>query len=45
MKHYCNPVNINYRYQFSLEPNNPNPVICREAADPSMLYFKGKSLR
>jgi len=35
-KYYCNPVNVNYRYQF-----HPDAV-CRESADPSMIYYGGK---
>ena len=31
----CNPLNLNYRYQL----DNPSR---REAADPSMILFKGK---
>ena len=42
MKYYCNPVNINYRYQFNADPRKPKMQICREAADPSMICFQGK---
>lgn len=42
MKHYCNPLNINYRYQFNADPRNQGIQIAREAADPSMIQFKGK---
>ncbi len=42
MKYFCNPVNINYRYQFNADPRRPKMQICREAADPSMIYFEGK---
>ena len=43
MKYYCNPVNINYRYQFNADPRKHGEMqICREAADPSMILFKGK---
>lgn len=50
MKYYCNPVNINYRYQFNVmqeygnEKQNKSGVlqIAREAADPSMIYFQGR---
>lgn len=38
----CNPININYRYQFNDDPRNKKLAICREAADPSMIMFKGK---
>lgn len=46
--HYCNPINVDYKYQFI----RPNPVfagpdapaiqISREAADPSMILFQGR---
>lgn len=46
--HYCNPTNVDYKYQFI----RPNPVfagpdapaiqISREAADPSMILFQGR---
>lgn len=42
MKYYCNPLNINYRYQFNADPRNPKLQIAREAADPSMLLFQGR---
>ena len=43
MKYYCNPVNINYRYQFNADPRKHGEMqICREAADPAMILFKGK---
>ena len=43
MKYFCNPVNINYRYQFNADPRrNGQLQICREAADPSMICFKGR---
>ena len=43
MKYYCNPLNINYRYQFNADPRRHGQLqICREAADPSMIYFRGK---
>lgn len=42
-KYFCNPVNINYRYQFNLDQRNHGAMkICREAADPSMIMYKGK---
>ncbi|MCR4588179.1 MAG: family 43 glycosylhydrolase [Lachnospiraceae bacterium] len=42
-KYYCNPVNINYRYQFNLDQRNHGELkICREAADPSMISYKGR---
>ncbi len=43
MKYYCNPLNINYRYQFNADPRNHGKLqICREAADPSMICFRGR---
>lgn len=42
MKYYCNPVNINYRYQFHVQPESTEVSICREAADPTMLCYQGK---
>ena len=43
MKYYCNPVNINYRYQFIEVPGSDGAVqVAREAADPSMICFHGK---
>ena len=39
----CNPVNIDYRYQFSKPPHEAGKLsIYREAADPSMIFFQGK---
>lgn len=44
MKHYCNPMNLEYRYQFyrKINPNeSPAPFkVYREAADPSLILFK-----
>ena len=43
MKYLCNPVNINYRYQFNMDPRLHGQMqICREAADPSMILFRGR---
>ena len=42
MKYFCNPVNINYRYQFNAGQRRNGIEIAREAADPSMICFKGK---
>jgi len=42
MKYYCNPINVNYRYQFIQNPVDGTLKINREAADPSMIFFKGK---
>ena len=43
MNYYCNPITVNYRYQFNQDPRRGGALqICREAADPSMILFKGK---
>ena len=43
MKYFCNPININYRYQFNADPRRGGDMqICREAADPSMIYYEGR---
>ena len=43
MKYFCNPININYRYQFNADPRRHGQLqICREAADPSLILFKGR---
>ncbi|MBQ3803730.1 MAG: family 43 glycosylhydrolase [Oscillospiraceae bacterium] len=43
MKYYCNPINVNYRYQFNADPRLHGKLqICREAADPSMICFRGR---
>ena len=42
MKYLCNPVNINYRYQFNASRQGGKIQICREAADPSMILFQGR---
>ncbi|MGX8686455.1 MAG: family 43 glycosylhydrolase, partial [bacterium] len=43
MKYICNPLNIDYRYQFNADPRNGGKIsICREAADPSMILFEGR---
>ena len=43
MKYFCNPININYRYQFNADPRRHGQLqICREAADPSLICFKGR---
>jgi len=43
MKYYCNPLNVNYRYQFNADPRKGGRLqICREAADPSMIQFNGR---
>lgn len=42
MKYYCNPININYRYQFNQNRGTGKLEIAREAADPSMICFQGR---
>ena len=43
MKYFCNPINVNYRYQFNADPRRRGQLqICREAADPSMICFQGR---
>lgn len=45
MKYYCNPLNIEYKYQSvkHIRPGLENPPVSvyREAADPSLVLFKG----
>ena len=43
MNYLCNPLNVNYRYQFNADPRLHGKLqICREAADPSMIRFRGR---
>lgn len=42
MKCFCNPVNVNYRYQFNNDQREKEIKVAREAADPSMICFKGR---
>lgn len=42
MKYFCNPINVNYRYQFNADQRKNRISICREAADPSMVCFQGR---
>ncbi len=42
MNYYCNPLNIDYRYQFNMDPRVGKLQICREAADPSLIMFQGR---
>lgn len=43
MNYYCNPINVNYRYQIPKKLNDTEPgPAWREAADPSMICFQGK---
>ena len=38
----CNPLNIEYRYQFNVDPRTQIRSVNREAADPSLILFQGK---
>jgi len=40
MKYYCNPLNVSYRYQFNQDGEKWS--LNREAADPTMIVFKGR---
>ena len=43
MNYYCNPININYRYQIPETQQSDGKRLCwREAADPSMIFYKGR---
>ena len=45
MAYYCNPLNIGYKYQHIMKLRDGGlgeNCVCREAADPSMILFKGK---
>lgn len=43
MPYYCNPLNVNYRYQIPKKMGDAEPGSAwREAADPSMIFFQGK---
>ena len=44
MKYFCNPININYRYQFNADQRKNRIAICREAADPSMIFFRESTI-
>ena len=41
MKYSCNPVNFGYKYQFNRQQDG-SIAVSREAADPSMILFKGR---
>jgi hypothetical protein len=41
MKYYCNPLNVDYKYQFNQERDG-SLKIAREAADPSIICFNCK---
>ncbi|MBQ8639725.1 MAG: family 43 glycosylhydrolase [Lachnospiraceae bacterium] len=39
---YCNPISCEYKYQFNRNPMEPDRIsVNREAADPSVIFFKG----
>lgn len=40
MKYYCNPLNLPYKYQLSVR--NGVDTAFREAADPSLIFFKDR---
>ena len=45
MAYYCNPLNIGYKYQHIRKLRDGvlgENCVCREAADPSMILFKGR---
>lgn len=42
MKYFCNPVNIDYRYQFNQMMQVGEIQVAREAADPSMIFYQGR---
>ncbi|MBQ9347777.1 MAG: family 43 glycosylhydrolase [Oscillibacter sp.] len=42
MKHFCNPLNVPYHYQFVRNPHTPAVSVYREAADPSVIFYLGK---
>lgn len=42
-KYFCNPINIDYHYQFIIDQLAGGKLhVSREAADPTFLYWKGK---
>ena len=46
MRYYCNPMNLEYRYQFvriATPDGEKTPfMVFREAADPSLVFFKDR---
>ena len=38
----CNPININYRYQFQQDYQTQAKTVNREAADPSLIFYKDR---
>lgn len=43
-QYFCNPLNMDYRYQFIQDMRSGEDKISREAADPSMIFISGKVL-
>lgn len=41
-KYYCNPINVDYRYQFNKTSDGLGVTLNREAADPSLIMFNGR---
>ncbi|MFV0466657.1 MAG: family 43 glycosylhydrolase [Lachnospiraceae bacterium] len=42
-RHFCNPINCEYKYQFNKNPMQASELsVNREAADPSIVLFKDK---
>ena len=39
-QYYCNPLNMDYRYQFIEDMRSGEDKISREAADTSMIFFQ-----
>lgn len=37
--YYCNPINIEYKYQRFPNDDHDHPTLYREAADPTLIYF------
>lgn len=42
MKYICNPVMVEYPYQFNKNPHTGEISINREAADPSVVFYRGR---
>ena len=43
MYYFCNPINAPYPYQFKWDPrDNYRLTVNREAADPSLVLFRGR---
>ena len=44
-QYFCNPLNMDYRYQFIQDMRSGEDKISREAADPSMILKKRELFR